>query len=131
MTGFSPSAQAVFLDKDGTLIDDVPYNVDPARIRLARGAAEALPRLSRAGYQLIVVSNQSGVAQGYFPESALADAEAGCRACCRAILTDVGHETAWRDAPLRRPHCRAADLAEAAERIWRRQGSRPPQGYPT
>ena len=40
--------RAVFLDKDGTLIEDVPYNVDPERIRLAAGAAEGLPRLRAA-----------------------------------------------------------------------------------
>ena len=62
---------AVFLDKDGTLIDDVPYNVDPALIRLAPRAEEGLPRLHGAGFPLIVVSNQSGVARGLFPESAL------------------------------------------------------------
>ncbi len=64
-------APAVFLDKDGTLIEDVPYNVDPALIRLAPGAGEALRRLRAAGYKLIVVSNQSGVARGLFAESAL------------------------------------------------------------
>jgi D-glycero-D-manno-heptose 1,7-bisphosphate phosphatase len=61
----------VFLDKDGTLIPDVPYNVDPALIELSPGAAEGLKRLHAVGYQLIVVSNQSGVARGYFPETAL------------------------------------------------------------
>ena len=65
------SRVAVFLDKDGTLVDDVPYNVDPALVRLAAGAANALPRLHQAGYLLVVVSNQSGVARGLFPESAL------------------------------------------------------------
>lgn len=62
---------AVFLDKDGTLVENIPYNVDPARIRLAPGAAEWLPRLQLAGYRLFVVSNQSGVARGYFREEAL------------------------------------------------------------
>lgn len=62
---------AVFIDKDGTLIDNVPYNVDPALIRLAPGAGEALVRLKQLGYRLIVISNQSGVARGYFPESAI------------------------------------------------------------
>ena len=62
---------AVFLDKDGTLIEDVPYNVDPDRMTLMPGAGEALRRLSDAGYRLIVVSNQSGVARGLFAESAL------------------------------------------------------------
>jgi D,D-heptose 1,7-bisphosphate phosphatase len=65
------SGRAVFLDKDGTLIEDVPYNVDPARIRLTPGATEGLRVLHRAGYRLLVVSNQSGVARGYFGEEAL------------------------------------------------------------
>lgn len=72
-------ARAVFLDKDGTLIDDVPYNVDPALVRLAPGAAEALPALRAAGFRLVVVSNQSGVARGLFPESALAAVAAQVR----------------------------------------------------
>lgn len=63
--------RAVFLDKDGTLIEDVPYNVDPERIQLTRGAVEGLQLLHAAGYQLIVITNQSGIARGYFPESAL------------------------------------------------------------
>ncbi len=61
----------IFLDKDGTLVEDVPYNVDPARICLSPGAAEGLSLLRTAGFRLIVVSNQSGVALGRFPESAL------------------------------------------------------------
>jgi histidinol-phosphate phosphatase family protein len=65
----------VFLDKDGTLVDDVPYNVDPARIRLAAGATDGLRRLHAAGYVLAVVSNQSGVARGLFAEDALAGVE--------------------------------------------------------
>ncbi len=71
--------KAVFLDKDGTLIADVPYNVDPARVQLAPGAETGLQRLHRAGYLLIVITNQSGVAHGYFPESALVPLEARLR----------------------------------------------------
>lgn len=63
--------RAVFLDKDGTLIENLPYNVDPRRIRLAPQAGEALRLLSSLGYALFVVSNQSGVARGLFAESAL------------------------------------------------------------
>src|SRR5687767_4595107 len=70
---------AVFLDKDGTLISDVPYNVDPALIELAPTADTALPLLADAGYALIVVSNQSGVARGYFPESDLVAVEVRLR----------------------------------------------------
>jgi D-glycero-D-manno-heptose 1,7-bisphosphate phosphatase len=60
---------AIFLDKDGTLIEDIPYNVDPSLITFTEGAIAALKLLSN--YPLIVISNQSGVARGYFPESAL------------------------------------------------------------
>jgi D-glycero-D-manno-heptose 1,7-bisphosphate phosphatase len=63
--------RAVFLDKDGTLVVNEPYNVDPARLRLAPGAREGLRALSAAGYLLLVISNQSGVARGYFPEASL------------------------------------------------------------
>lgn len=63
--------RAVFLDKDGTLVDDVPYNIDPRRIRLAQGAGMALRRLLALGFRLFVVSNQSGVARGLFDEAAL------------------------------------------------------------
>jgi len=65
------SRPAIFLDKDGTLLADVPYNVDPARIALAPGAGEGLRMLGATGLPLIVVSNQPGVALGLFPEAAL------------------------------------------------------------
>jgi D-glycero-D-manno-heptose 1,7-bisphosphate phosphatase len=80
------STRAVFLDKDGTLIDDVPYNVNPQLITLARGAAEGLPLLHGAGFEVIVVSNQSGVARGYFPEQALVAVEARLR----QLLEEIG-----------------------------------------
>ncbi|CAN5385184.1 HAD family hydrolase [soil metagenome] len=63
--------KAVFWDKDGTLIPDIPYNVDPAQITIYPDAGESLRRLRDAGFKLIVVSNQAGVAQGRFPETAL------------------------------------------------------------
>ncbi|HYG41061.1 MAG TPA: HAD family hydrolase [Cytophagales bacterium] len=63
--------KAVFLDKDGTLIENVPYNVDPGKIKLYPGAGLALRRLQEQGFKIIVVSNQSGVGRGLFEESAL------------------------------------------------------------
>lgn len=77
---------AVFIDKDGTLIDNVPYNVDPARIELACTAPEALRLLHEAGYTLVVVSNQSGVARGYFQESDLIAVESRLR----ELLAEAG-----------------------------------------
>ena len=58
--------RVIFLDKDGTLIEDLPYNVDPRRIRLAPGAREALATWSAQRWPIAIVTNQSGVARGYF-----------------------------------------------------------------
>ncbi len=63
--------KAVFIDKDGTLIPDVPYNVDPALIKLSPDSIQGLRTLAQNGYLLVIISNQSGVALGYFREEAL------------------------------------------------------------
>ncbi|MEJ7560617.1 MAG: HAD family hydrolase [Pedobacter sp.] len=60
--------KAVFLDKDGTLIPDIPYNVDHHLITISDDAVDGLRQLQGAGYKLIVVTNQSGVAKGLFRE---------------------------------------------------------------
>jgi D-glycero-D-manno-heptose 1,7-bisphosphate phosphatase len=62
---------AVFIDKDGTLICDVPHNVDPGHIQLMPGAGMALRRLQNEGYKLIVISNQPGIARNLFKENDL------------------------------------------------------------
>lgn len=67
----SEPRRAVFLDRDGTLIVDRPYSADPNTIELLPGVAEGLSVLQEAGYLLIVVTNQSGIARGFFDESAL------------------------------------------------------------
>jgi D-glycero-D-manno-heptose 1,7-bisphosphate phosphatase len=63
--------KAIFLDKDGTLVDNLPYNVEPRRIRLSSGAGPALRLLSRLDFRFFVVSNQSGIAEGRFAEDAM------------------------------------------------------------
>jgi D-glycero-D-manno-heptose 1,7-bisphosphate phosphatase len=70
-----PGRRAIFLDKDGTLIEDVPYNVAPDKIRLNARAGKGLSALHAAGYRFVVVSNQSGVARGLFAEDALLGVE--------------------------------------------------------
>lgn len=65
------SRRAIFIDKDGTLVENVPYNVDPQRVVLTVGALDGLAQLAALGYLLIVVSNQPGVAHGMFSETAL------------------------------------------------------------
>ena len=67
--------KAIFLDKDGTLIEDVPYNVDPTKIRFLPGALEAVKRLHQDGFQIFIISNQSGVARGFFKEEDLKKVE--------------------------------------------------------
>jgi histidinol-phosphate phosphatase family protein len=62
--GPRPRPAAVLFDRDGTLIADVPYNGDPARVAPMPGARAALDRLRAAGVPVGVVSNQSGVARG-------------------------------------------------------------------
>jgi D-glycero-D-manno-heptose 1,7-bisphosphate phosphatase len=59
-------ARAVFLDRDGVLIEDTGYPDDPDAISLLPGVGEGLRRLRSAGWRLVVVSNQSGVARGMF-----------------------------------------------------------------
>lgn len=63
--------KAIFLDKDGTLIPDIPYNVDPDKISISKDALEGLKTLQENGFLLIVVTNQSGIAKGYFKEEKL------------------------------------------------------------
>lgn len=58
--------RAVFLDRDGTIIKEVGYLSHPDQVSLLPKVPEALNRLRRAGFKLVVVSNQSGVARGYF-----------------------------------------------------------------
>lgn len=65
--------QAVFLDRDGVLIEDTNYVGKIERVQLIPDAAVALRRLREAGFRLFVVTNQSGVARGYFTRAAVED----------------------------------------------------------
>ncbi len=62
---------AVFIDRDGTLTDEVGYVNHPSRLRLLPRSAEAVRRLNRAGIPAVMVTNQSGIARGYFSEEVL------------------------------------------------------------
>lgn len=62
---------AVLFDRDGTLVFDVPYNGDPARVRTVPTAASAVRRLRAAGVAVGVVTNQSGIARGLVTRSQL------------------------------------------------------------
>jgi len=60
---------AVFLDRDGTISEEVGYLNHVSRFRILPHVADAICRLNEAGLLVIVVTNQSGVGRGYFPES--------------------------------------------------------------
>lgn len=79
---------AVYLDRDGTLVVERHYLSDPDDLHLVPGAASALEALKRAGYALVVVTNQSGIARGLYTE---ADYEAVARRF-EAVLAEAGVE---------------------------------------
>ena len=62
----SAPPDAVFLDRDGTIMEDAHYIKTPTQVRLLPGAATAVKRLNNAGILAIVVTNQSGIARGIF-----------------------------------------------------------------
>ncbi len=61
--------KAVFLDRDGTVNEEVGYLSDLKQLRLIPGSGAAIKRLNDAGFMVVLVTNQSGIARGYFPES--------------------------------------------------------------
>jgi D-glycero-D-manno-heptose 1,7-bisphosphate phosphatase len=61
----------VFLDRDDTVITDVPYLSDPGRVELMPGAAAAIRLLNEKEIPAIIITNQSGIARGLFDEAAL------------------------------------------------------------
>jgi len=78
--------KAIFLDKDGTLIPDVPYNINPALISIEKNSIEGLKALQKAGFRLIVISNQPGIGLGYFNQDSLMIVEQ----TIKALLSERG-----------------------------------------
>ena len=68
-----PRNVAVFLDRDGTLNEDVGYLDSPQRLKLLPGAAEAVRLINQYALKAVVVTNQSGVARGHYSEEELAE----------------------------------------------------------
>jgi len=81
-----PGRPAVFIDKDGTLVENLPGNVDPALLKLRPGAAEALVTLAERGFALLVATNESGLARGSYTRTEFA--------WLQAALEKLLHETA-------------------------------------
>jgi D-glycero-D-manno-heptose 1,7-bisphosphate phosphatase len=57
---------AVFVDRDGTIMEDADYCSDPQHVKVFPGVAEALRRLKAKGFRLIIITNQSGIGRGFF-----------------------------------------------------------------
>jgi D-glycero-D-manno-heptose 1,7-bisphosphate phosphatase len=70
---------AIFLDRDGTLSHEVGYVNHPGRFRLYPWSVDAVRAINRASWLAVVVTNQAGVARGYFPESVFAEVQATLR----------------------------------------------------
>ena len=95
--------QAVFLDRDGTVCDEVGYVNHLDRLRVYPWAAEAIRRLNHAGMPVIVVTNQSGVGRGYFTEALVRQAH-------RKIAAQLAARSARVDAFYYCPHHPSAPL---------------------
>src|SRR3989440_4576071 len=68
MTSTNSKSCAVFVDRDGTIMHDADYCSDPKQVQIFDGAAAALRRLKKAGFKIIVITNQSGIGRGFFTE---------------------------------------------------------------
>lgn len=119
--------KAIFLDRDGTIVDDPGYLADPAKLKLLGGVDLAIKSLRQAGYRIVVVTNQSGVARGMLTEATLkaihdkmADLLAGKGAPIDAIYHCPYHpegsvEPFAKDSDLRKPA--PGMLTRAAEKL--------------
>lgn len=75
--------KAVFLDRDGTIVVHEPYLSSPDQLKLLPNATRGIRRFKEYGYLIIVVTNQSGIARGFFGEKHLMLIHKNYRACCK------------------------------------------------
>jgi len=100
------SSVAVFWDRDNTLIQDPGYISDPEQVAILPGAAEAVRRLSEAGFENVIITNQSGIARGMFDKRRRADPRSNGRLFAEAGARSMRSTTA-RTWPARRPRSRS------------------------
>lgn len=87
-----PGVKAVLFDRDGTLVHDVPYNGDPAKVRSVDGAAAAIVALRRAGMKIGVLSNQSAIGRGLLTPAQVA-------AVNERVEVELGPFDTWQVCP--------------------------------
>jgi len=80
--------KAVFLDRDGTIVEDIGYLNSPEQIKFIPGSIEAIKILNEAGYKVIVITNQAGVARGLVTEDMLQTID---KVMHKNILNGGGH----------------------------------------
>jgi len=102
---------AAFLDRDGTLIEEVGYLDRLDRVRLYPWSIDAVRLLARAGYAVVVVTNQSGVARGYFDEAFVRRAHLDVD---RRLAEGDAHIDGWYYCP-HHPEGTVADYRRACE----------------
>lgn len=93
----SENEVAVFIDRDGTMAEDVHYCSRPEDFRLFLNTAKAIRLLNEHGFKVIVITNQSGIARGYFTENTLAKIH-------EKMKGELAREGAWVDAIYYCPH---------------------------
>jgi D-glycero-D-manno-heptose 1,7-bisphosphate phosphatase len=109
-------AGAAFLDRDGVVVEDPGYLSDPRQVRLMDGAAEAISALNRRGAPVVVVTNQSGVARGYYDWAAFEAVQA-------EIERRLAAAGAWLDAVLACGyHPQGLGAFRRAAHAWRKPG---------
>ncbi len=95
--------RCVFLDRDGTINEEVNYLSHPKQLRLIAGAAAAIKLLNQAEFKVVVVTNQAGIARGYFTEQTV-------REIHQALERMLGEQGAAVDAIYYCPHHPAAGI---------------------
>ena len=108
---------AVFLDRDGTLIEEVPYLSDPSRVKVLAGVPEALARLRDAGYATFVVTNQSALGRGWIDREQVSAIHAEM---IRQL--DQGHPRAGLDGIAVSPHVPISGDRSVIEHTDRKPG---------
>ena len=132
---------AIFMDRDGTLCHEVGYVNHLSRFRLFPYAVEAVRLVNRSGFLAVVVTNQAGVARGYFPESLVHEVHAGMRAAMddggarldglyTCVPSDGGRPPYRKDCDCRKPRPVAAQPRRPRHRpaqVW--MAWRPPERH--
>jgi len=113
-----PGRAALFVDRDGTLIEERDHLSDPAGVVLLPGAGEALRAVRAGGHPVVVISNQAGVARGLFPEARVHAVMARLRELLRADGVELDAVRFCPHAPDQGCECRKPGgllLREAAD----------------